>query len=156
MRDPKAAILEWWKLVKPGGHLFVVVPDEDLYEQGNFPSLFNADHKATFTLSKAVSWSPVSHNMFDLACSLPGGEIVSLQLQDRGYDRGLTCFGKKKRPLFTRVAGRFYYDIAPKFVKERLSWLRLHLAAYHAVDQTEQYGGNAQAQIQLIVKKSAG
>jgi predicted SAM-dependent methyltransferase len=29
MHDPKATILDWWRLVKPGGHLFVVVPDED-------------------------------------------------------------------------------------------------------------------------------
>src|SRR5688572_21561437 len=60
MRDPRAALREWWQLVKPGGHLFFIVPDEDLYEQGMFPSRFNADHKATFTVSKTSSWSPVS------------------------------------------------------------------------------------------------
>jgi SAM-dependent methyltransferase len=153
MLTPNAAILEWWKLVRPGGHLFVVVPDEDLYEQGIFPSLFNPDHKATFTISKSMSWSPVSHNVFDLARSLPGGEIVSLQLQDRGYDRGMICFGKKKWSFFVRAIGKFYFDIAPKFVeKKRLNWLRRFLAAHRPIDQTED-GSKAQAQIQLIVRK---
>jgi len=71
MVDPRSAIREWWSLVKPGGHLIVVVPDEDLYEQGAFPSLFNRDHKHTFTLSKHRSWSPRSVNLFELARPCP-------------------------------------------------------------------------------------
>src|SRR5437660_6896423 len=41
MHDPAAALAEWWALVKPGGYLIVVVPHEDLYEQGIWPSIFN-------------------------------------------------------------------------------------------------------------------
>lgn len=63
MHDPKQALLEWWKIVKTNGHLIFTVPDEDLYEQGYFPSLFNYDHKSTFTISKKVSWSPRSYNV---------------------------------------------------------------------------------------------
>src|ERR1700722_11167569 len=87
MRNPREVILEWWKLVRPGGHLFFIVPDEDLYEQGIFPSRFNPDHKATFTISKAKSGSPVSINVLDLVHSLPNSELVNLVLQDTGYDR---------------------------------------------------------------------
>src|SRR5664279_2686764 len=94
MHDPRMTILDWWKLVKPGGYLFVVVPDEDLYEQGVFPSRFNDDHKATFTITKSKSWSPKSINVLELANSLPGGQLVSLQLQDAGYDRSLTSFSR--------------------------------------------------------------
>lgn len=86
MYDPKHAILEWWQLVKPGGHLVLVVPDEDLYEQGFWPSRFNPDHKTTFTLQKEESWSPVSHNVIDLVESLPNSECISIELQDRHYD----------------------------------------------------------------------
>jgi predicted SAM-dependent methyltransferase len=32
MKDPRKAIQGWWKLVRLGGHLFLIVPDEDLYE----------------------------------------------------------------------------------------------------------------------------
>jgi SAM-dependent methyltransferase len=87
MRDPRRTIQEWWQLVKPGGHLFFIVPDEDLYEQGVFPSRFNRDHKATFTISKTKSWSPVSINVLDLVAALPGSQLVHIALQDIGYDR---------------------------------------------------------------------
>src|SRR5262249_20270772 len=93
MRDPDHALQEWWKLVKPGGHLMVVVPDEDLYEQGYWPSLFNKDHKFTFTASKQKSWSPVSRNLLDMAAALPGAELRSLKLQDQGYRRAFLSEG---------------------------------------------------------------
>jgi len=34
MKDVPAALNQWWALVRPGGYLILVVPDEDLYEQG--------------------------------------------------------------------------------------------------------------------------
>src|SRR3546814_12230808 len=60
----------WFRILKPGGHLIVTVPDEDLYEQGIFPSAYNPDHKWTFTIWKAASWSPKSRNLIDLVRSL--------------------------------------------------------------------------------------
>jgi SAM-dependent methyltransferase len=61
--DPHIALANWIRVVKPGGHLVIVVPDEDLYEQGVWPSTFNDDHKWTFTVHKASSWSPRSVNV---------------------------------------------------------------------------------------------
>lgn len=148
MHDPRATILDWWKLVKPGGYLFVVVPDEDLYEQGVFPSRFNDDHKATFTLSKARSWSAKSINVLDLANSLPGGQIVSLQLQDAGYDRSLMSFGPTNSGLWIRLVAK----MVGCFGLQNRQGIRRMLAAYYPVDQTSSEQ-NAQAQIQLIVKK---
>ena len=84
MRDPRKAIKSWYKLVKPGGVLMVIVPDEDLYEQGHFPSIFNNDHKSTFTISKSKSWSPVSVNCLDL-CNELGGEVLYLAQQSDNY-----------------------------------------------------------------------
>ena len=55
MHHPADAIQRWWRLVAEGGRMIVIVPDEDLYEQGVYPSRFNGDHKATFTLSKRRS-----------------------------------------------------------------------------------------------------
>jgi SAM-dependent methyltransferase len=149
MHDPRATILEWWKLVKPGGFLFVLVPDEDLYEQGVFPSRFNPDHKATFTISKAKSWSPKSINVLDLARSLPNGELVSLELQDRGYDRSLLRLGPRHRALWARGFSRILKGMG---IWEN-SLVRRMFLPYYAVDQTA--CNNAQAQIQLIVQKVA-
>jgi len=89
MHNPESAILEWWKLVKTEGHLIFTVPDEDLYEQGYFPSLFNNDHKSTFTLSKRQSWSPKSYNLIDLVNKLPNSKLIKIELQDMDYKRNL-------------------------------------------------------------------
>src|SRR5437868_6738568 len=56
MRDADNALKNWLRILKPGGHLVCIVPDEDLYEQGIFPSTFNSDHKHTFTIYKKSSF----------------------------------------------------------------------------------------------------
>jgi len=86
MRDPATALKGWWSLVKDGGHMCIIVPDEDLYEHGNWPSKFNSDHKWTFTISKEKSWSPVSINVIDLVRGLPDCRVLKVALQDDGYD----------------------------------------------------------------------
>mgnify|MGYP001544673260 CR=1 FL=1 len=45
MHNPTVALENWWRILKPGGYLFVAVPDAELYEQGVWPSLGNGDHK---------------------------------------------------------------------------------------------------------------
>jgi SAM-dependent methyltransferase len=87
--NPTAAVARWWKHLKVGGFLILLVPDEDLYEQGVWPSTFNGDHKVTFTTSKAESWSPVSLNLLDLLPGLPYHKLISLTIQDTGYDYAL-------------------------------------------------------------------
>ncbi|MEI6322438.1 MAG: class I SAM-dependent methyltransferase [bacterium] len=152
MHDPFAALNEWWQLVKPGGYLFILVPDEDLYEQGVFPSRFNSDHKATFTLSKAQSWSPRSVNVLDLAKSLNGGKIISLQLQDRGYDRSIMSFGSKKTNPLVKIYAKIYRLFGRFMTSETKEGLRRYIATYYPIDQTSA-SFDAQAQIQLIVQK---
>jgi ubiquinone/menaquinone biosynthesis C-methylase UbiE len=66
VHDPYIALGNWIRICKPGGHLIIVIPDEDLYEQGFWPSRYNHDHKFTFTINKFKSWSPVSINVFNL------------------------------------------------------------------------------------------
>ena len=58
--NPGMALQRWWEVLKPDGTMLIVVPDEDLYEQGQWPSRFNVDHRWTFTIHKVRSWSPVS------------------------------------------------------------------------------------------------
>lgn len=153
MHFPAKAIAEWWKLVKPGGHLFFMVPDEDLYEQGVFPSRFNPDHKATFTLSKAKSWSPVSINVLELANSLPGARIVSLVLHDHGYDRSRLRFGPLPRPCFLFRNMIKYYNGLRRRGLPKVSICEWLQSRYVADDQTLK--PNVLAQIQCIVEKTA-
>ena len=92
MRDPHVAIQNWFRLIVPGGHLIITVPDEDLYEQGgnivngNFHSCYNSDHKMSITIFKHASWSPNSINVFDLIKSLgPEAKTIKVELQDGTY-----------------------------------------------------------------------
>lgn len=92
LADPWEALRNWCETVRPGGYLVVIVPDEDLYEQGHWPSIHNDDHKHTFTMYKprssdyfpvAKSWSPVSINVLDLVSSVSNfADCVSVQRLD--------------------------------------------------------------------------
>ena len=88
MQNPPDALRRWWSLVRPGGHLILIVPEETLYEQGFWPSLFNDDHKATFRMVEQT-WSPVSFRIQDLIDGLDGVNSQDVILQDIGYRAGL-------------------------------------------------------------------
>lgn len=80
LRDPAEGLRNWLRVLQPGGHLVVTVPDEDMYEQGMFPSTFNDDHKWTFTVFKTHSWSSHSVNITDLI-SETGVEIEVIKIE---------------------------------------------------------------------------
>jgi SAM-dependent methyltransferase len=160
MRDVESALKQWWALIRPGGYLVIVVPDEDLYEQGAWPSLFNPDHKATFNLGKSESWSPVSYDLQALAQALPGAQVIEACVQDNAYDHRLA---RKKITRFERLL----FKCAKKFRERAFKRLvRVGLPAYPVglvldrleralgapVDQTI---GPALAQIQLVAQKLA-
>lgn len=100
VRDPVEALTNWIRVVKPGGHLVISVPDEDLYEQGVWPSTFNTDHKLTFTLCKKTSWSPVSVNVFSLLAQFSDKvKPLSVITTDHSYRYRLSRFDQTQTPL---------------------------------------------------------
>lgn len=154
MRDVPNALAQWWALVKVGGHLIVVVPDEDLYEQGGWPSIFNYDHKATFRFGKENTWSPVSYDILELISQLPGAEIISCERQDRGYDYSMARknISIKDRTLFRlqRVLNSLFRRcgaLGSRFITAAKPWFT---SMGTPVDQTD---GSALAQIQVIARK---
>jgi len=104
MNNPYRAIQEWWKLVKINGYLYIVVPDEDLYEQGVFPSRWNSDHKCTFTIFKKKSWCRFSVNVIDLIRILPGSRLVKLELQDDNYNYNICNIDQLWGPAMAQIA----------------------------------------------------
>jgi SAM-dependent methyltransferase len=51
--DASAALRNWYRVVKPGGHLILFLPDRDLYEKKlTLPSRWNLDHKRFFLLDR--------------------------------------------------------------------------------------------------------
>ena len=100
MRDPVQALQNWFRVLKPGGHLVCVVPDEDLYEQGRFPSTFNADHKWTFTLWKATSWSKHCVSVFELLPQLgAAAQVLKVELLDASFRYRLPRFDQTCTPV---------------------------------------------------------
>lgn len=155
LRDPREGLVNWLRVVKAGGHIILLVPDEDLYEQGQFPSTFNLDHRWTFTIFKTQSWSPRSINLLTLASDLGADvEIVKIERLDATYrhtlprfDQTLTPVGEcgievilRKRPAAeVEAGGRLPRpDAAPS--RE----LRLHLNQYqHDRDAMRAVNGQA-------------
>jgi SAM-dependent methyltransferase/predicted O-methyltransferase YrrM len=120
MHNPDVALKNWFRIVKPGGHLVVLIPDEDMYEQGIFPSTYNTDHKATLTIFKTSSWSDKSLNVIELLKGLgQQADIIKLEQLTDSYrfalprvDQTLTPIGEcaiefvvRKRPQAEVEAG---------------------------------------------------
>ena len=80
MVDPRAALGNWIRVCRPGGHLVLLFPDVDLYEQGVFPSTYNPDHKWTFTIQKRKSWSPKSVNVLEMLIDV-AGQVETLRVE---------------------------------------------------------------------------
>ena len=98
--DPREGIRNWLRVVRPGGYLVVTVPDEDLYEQGIFPSTFNRDHKWTFTIYKTRSWSGRSVNVIDLVRELgEGAELVRMEQLSSTYRFDLPRYDQTLTPV---------------------------------------------------------
>lgn len=105
MQDPHVALNNWIRVLKTGGYLLLSVPDEDLYEQGIFPSTYNADHKHTFTIYKRKSWCSNSINLFDLLSNTDHSlQILKIELLDSTFkyrtsrvsrtDQSMTAIGE--------------------------------------------------------------
>ncbi len=53
MIDPKVALKNWWRVLKPGGYLIIYLPHRDLYEKKkNLPSRFNTNHTHFFLIDE--------------------------------------------------------------------------------------------------------
>jgi SAM-dependent methyltransferase len=84
--DPTIALTNWLRVLKSGGYLIACFPDELLYEQGQWPSRFNSDHKVSFTLRKEpVIKSSIS--VIDMITSIAHlTSFNQVQLLEDGYD----------------------------------------------------------------------
>ncbi|HEY2628968.1 MAG TPA: methyltransferase domain-containing protein [Usitatibacter sp.] len=153
MEDPVTTLADWWSLVRPGGFLVTVVPDEELYEQGLWPSLFNPDHKWAFTISQPKEEHVM--NVVDLHRGLPGAQIVEAHRHDVKYSHELLGLSRGK---LNRGAWARYCDLVNFLQRNGVGRFRpeLRMWPYWArqgvpIDQTL---GDALAQIQVVVRKA--
>ncbi len=86
LEDPGIALTNWVRICRKGGHIIITVPDEDLYEQGVFPTTWGAEHLWTFSIGKLQSWSPRSVSLLPfLARFTDRVKILKIELLDTGY-----------------------------------------------------------------------
>ncbi len=91
MVDPSVALENWIRVVRGGGHLVIVIPDEELYEHLHWPSHFNSDHKWSFTIYRGAPMLQKSINVLDLLIPLwKSVEIIKIERIEDGfrYDLG--------------------------------------------------------------------
>lgn len=85
MSDPYVAMNNWIRVLKPGGHMIIMVPDEDMFEQGVWPSQYtNGDHLSAWTIYKKNSWCPASRNIVDFF-KFNDMEILKIEKLDATY-----------------------------------------------------------------------
>lgn len=91
LTDVPTALKHWVRILKPGGFLFVAIPDWELYEQKNWPSRFNTDHKATFSTritKEEVARGNHYHIEKDIKPYLTalGIELLEVRIEDDRYN----------------------------------------------------------------------
>lgn len=87
--DPMTALKNWYRVLKPGGNLIIVVPHRDLYERKKtLPSTWNPSHHWFFLPDKNEEPCTLSLK-FLLETTLPEGEIISYRTLDEGYDHNI-------------------------------------------------------------------
>ncbi len=90
MVDPKRALQDWAKVVKPKGYLIFTVPDWVLYEHMRFPSHWNPDHKSSWSLYYKKSNAPIHiHVPTMIREALPKAEVLRELLVDSNYNYAL-------------------------------------------------------------------
>src|SRR5574343_474805 len=99
VQDYRAALAEWWRVIKPGGHLCLYLPHKDLYPNIGTPGA-NPDHRHDFMPSDIVEAMKKVAPCFDIVRNedrneedeysffqvykkLPGGWKADRQKQDR-------------------------------------------------------------------------
>jgi len=94
LHSVERALSSWVRVLKPGGVLYVVVPDFTLYEKNYYPSRFNGDHKHTFSMTvsrkgegRVTHWH-LKEDFVPLLRSL-GVDVMETVLEDDHYDRSL-------------------------------------------------------------------
>jgi SAM-dependent methyltransferase len=81
----RRALRRWYEVLKPGGHLIVVVPHRDMYEQKKrLPSARNFDH-VSFWLPDEEEPPSTKSLKKEILAAIKDADIVSFRVLDEGF-----------------------------------------------------------------------
>jgi ubiquinone/menaquinone biosynthesis C-methylase UbiE len=108
MRDVRESLVNWIRILKPGGHLYVVIPDYILYEKMTWPSMYNSDHKQSFSFlipRNAVRRPNHFHVEQDLVPMLKelGAEPVRVTMEDYGFNYNAGVFDQTQHNAVAQI-----------------------------------------------------
>jgi len=88
IKYPRAAIRRWYEVLKPSGHLIILVPHRDLYEQKiELPSQWNGNHEHFWLPDEEDKSSFATLSLKkEVLKVIPDADIVSLRVLDEGYE----------------------------------------------------------------------
>lgn len=107
MYDVDRSVINWWRILKPGGHMIIFVPHRDLFEKKQKLPSDVIDHRHFFLPEKddppdTIGMRPLIERL------LPDGEIVAMTVCDAGNSieaKTVNCDGEysieaivRKRP----------------------------------------------------------
>jgi ubiquinone/menaquinone biosynthesis C-methylase UbiE len=78
MVNPTVALKNWIRICRSNGYLVITIPEEQMYEQNQWPSQYNSDHKWSFTLNP-ISKMPKSINVMTFLQSIHIESNVSIE-----------------------------------------------------------------------------
>lgn len=84
--EPWVATRMWWRMVKPGGYLFVIAPSWEHYERKVWPPTKNPDHRTAWVLDASQRIQP------EHVCGLidqmwwDDGTLLRATTLDEGFD----------------------------------------------------------------------
>lgn len=102
-RSVETALFNWSRILKRNGTMYIVVPDYELYEHMTWPSVFNPDHKCSFstrlTQKQINRFDKTHYHMTDLyrVLHLCGITIEWTFVEDEGYDYNIGLRNESER-----------------------------------------------------------
>ena len=90
LENPEEAIANWLRVTKEGGHLYIIVPDYELYEKMQWPSKFGDAHKTSWStqLTREKVGRGTHWHTDDLRDAIEqwGGQVLRITRDDLNYD----------------------------------------------------------------------
>lgn len=106
LEDYKAALAEWWRVIKPGGHLVIYLPHKDFYPNVGQEGA-NPDHKHDFIPQDIVDAMPDGFDLLTNEERNEGIEYSFLQIYRKENNKQRLESWKKRKPAKTAVVVRY-------------------------------------------------